>query len=141
MKDFILVCPKTAVAYNEVFRLFKNATANFGYSRPVFNGLQGLCRWLTTYYVEKPLLVATGHANERYDNYPAINADRIKDIPRTKEKIGVPITIFDYDLKNYNIIGILKGKYSKIDGEYIVGLQGVVNGKDKFTRIVIQEKG
>lgn len=140
MKQFILVCPKTAVAYNEVFRLLKKTTAFFGYSRPNFKGLEGLCRWLTTFPVPHPVLTPTGAAETKYDNYDAINCDRIKDIPRTKEKIGVPITIFDYNLKNYNIIGILKGKYSKIDGEYIVGLQGTVNGVDKFTRIVIQEK-
>lgn len=139
MKKFILVCPKTAVAYNEVFRLFKNAVVCFGYSRPNFIGLEGLCRWLTTYEVQHPVLTPKGTAETKFDNYDAINCDRIKDIPSTKEKIGVPITVFDYNLRNYKIIGILKGKFSVIDGEFIVGRQGTVEGKDKFTRVIIQE--
>lgn len=139
MKDFIIVCPKSCVAYNEVFKLFKTKTTYLGYSHPNFDKLQGLCRWLTTYYVPHTVITPNGKTGAKYDNYDAFNCDRIKVIPRTKEKIGVPITIFDYDLTSYNIIGIMKGKYSVIDGYYIVSHQGTVNGKDKFTRIIIQE--
>lgn len=76
----------------------------------------------------------------KYDNYNAAEISRIKNIPNDYyEPIGVPITIFDYDLSDWEIIGILQGEFTVID-DYVVGHQAKINGKDKYNRIIIKRK-
>ena len=81
---------------------------------------------------------------ELFDNYDAINVDRVVDIPVDYNGImGVPITFLDkYNPAQFEIIGLIAGNIkglagipSKInkDGPYI-------NGKLKYGRILIKNK-
>ena len=43
---------------------------------------------------------------QKYDNYDAINVDKTSDIPYDYDGVmGVPVTIFDYDLTDVEIVG------------------------------------
>ena len=94
------------------------------------------CIWLTTLPTSnKKKLILTKKYNSalypRYDNYNAINVDKIKDIPYDYDGVmGVPITIFQYDLDNVEIVGekTKNGKATKI------------NGKEKYRRVLIRRK-
>lgn len=70
---------------------------------------------------------------ETFDNYPAINVNSIKAIPKDYKGImGVPITILNnFNHEQFEIKGFRYGE----DGK---GLR--VNGKEKFTRVLIKNK-
>lgn len=83
---------------------------------------------------------------QKFDNYDAINVDRVKDIPNDYEGVmGVPITYFDkHNPGQYEIIGLLASGYNKEQ----VGIpklwdkreaRGVVNGKVVYSRILIKK--
>jgi hypothetical protein len=63
-----------------------------------------------------------------YDNYNAINVDKIKDIPSDYfESIGVPLTFFNtYNPSQFEVL-------DKNDGLYI-------NGSKKYVRVFIRRK-
>ena len=90
------------------------------------------CGWRTK---EKLLLVEkyTPEKYPKYDNYDAINVDRTKDIPKDYYgEMGVPITFLDkHNPKQFEIIRFRKGN----DGKDLK-----VNGKDKYTRLIIKRR-
>ena len=69
----------------------------------------------------------------KYDNYDAINLDKVSDIPVDYDGImGVPITFLDkYNPKQFEIIGLDKQFTSD-------GGRGKLNGKSKYARILIK---
>ncbi len=69
----------------------------------------------------------------KYDNYNAINIDKVKDIPMDYEGyMGVPITFMDkYNPKQFEIIKFRKGSDEK---------DLSINGKCPFSRILIKNK-
>ena len=90
---------------------------------------------LTASYYEEG---SRGVSYEKYDNYDAINVDRVKDIPNDYYGVmGVPITILEHlNPEQFAIIGC--NAYSDKD-YYGVGPL-YVNGKKKYTRVLIQRK-
>ena len=66
--------------------------------------------WFTTLHTpdKKKLVLTKKYHHElypHYDNYNAIEVSRIKNIPYDYEGVmGVPITIFDYDLDNVEVV-------------------------------------
>lgn len=111
MTDFIVVGNKNAVIYKEVFPLFKDCKVRLGYTNPYFEELRGngLTRWFVTFPVKKrPLTLTSTYDPDKYpkyDNYDAINVDRVKDIPYDYDGVmGVPITVLTYDLENFQIV-------------------------------------
>jgi hypothetical protein len=73
----------------------------------------------------------------KYDNYDAIEVSRIKDIPYDYEDImGVPITILDYNLDEFDIVG--EANHGK-DNEYDL-ITPSVDGKTIFKRVLIKIK-
>lgn len=144
MKDFLLLSCANVITYKGFFPLIKENKARAGYT---FNKTLyfetpegetkkqiGIC-WYTTFPVIHKHLVLTKTYNpqdfQTYDNYNAINVDKVKDIPIDYDGvIGVPITIFGYDLDNVEIIGdkTINGKDTKIEG------------KEKYRRILIRRK-
>lgn len=42
--------------------------------------------------------------------------------------------------KNFEIVGLLKGEFTKIDGEYILGHRPLLNGKKMYSRVLIRMK-
>jgi len=80
----------------------------------------------------------------KYDNYDAINVDKVRDIPIDYEGfMGVPITFIDkYNPNQFEIIGLIAGNIRGLagipssidkDGPYI-------NGKLRYGRVLIRKK-
>lgn len=105
--------------------------------------------WFTTLKTDnnkRKQLILTKTYNEKdyqnYDIYPAINVDKIKDIPKDYYKpIGVPLTILCYNLDDWSIIDQIN-RYSFFFTEYNTKgkLLTEINNKAKYIRIIIQRK-
>lgn len=120
-KKFLIIGNKNSINRNDVFNYLKNNQVWFGYTHPnIFNTptgttdkLQGLCRWFTNLDVNKQSekLILTKHYSPElypmYDNYRAINVDKVSEIPYDYDGImGVPITFFDhYNSDQFEILG------------------------------------
>jgi hypothetical protein len=79
----------------------------------------------------------------RYDNYDAINVDKVKDIPRDYDgAIGVPITFLDkwnpdqFEILDANLLR--QGAPLKPHG-LIKDKDGAIGGKPKYARMVIRQ--
>lgn len=130
-KKFLIIGNKNAITYKEFFPLLKENKVWIGYSSPsefdTPNGMtkkiNGLTRWFTNLDIQKrheKLILWQRYyddngnplpdADERYphyDNYAAINVDRVADIPADYKGImGVPITFMDkYNPDEFKILG------------------------------------
>lgn len=73
-----------------------------------------------------------------YDNYQAININKIKDIPVDYKGImGVPITFLDsFNPDQFEIIGI--DRYVEDNPKF--GHRFTINGKETYARILIRHK-
>ena len=158
-KGFIVVGSKNAIGYKELFPLIRSGdmfigatnTSNFITNHEylstkntfIKDGVQcakfGNISWFTSFNVHKnDYLELTKEYNEneysKYDNYDAINVDKTKDIPKDYYGVvGVPITFLDKHNQNqFEIVGFRKGD----DGKDLR-----VDGKDKFSRVLIKRKG
>ena len=126
-KDFIIVGSINAVTYKSVFPMFKAGQIRIGHttlSRFITpDGTEiSLCTipWFTTFPVDRQELELTATYNPAdyptYSNYPAINVNRVKDIPSDyNSKMGVPINfIIKHCSSQFRILDtirpILKGK-------------------------------
>ncbi|HOZ38680.1 MAG TPA: adenine-specific methyltransferase EcoRI family protein [Anaerolineaceae bacterium] len=80
-----------------------------------------------------------------YDNYDAINVNKVAEIPYDYEGVmGVPITFLDkYDPDQFKIIGLIAGNIRGLAGiPTKTGKDGpYLNGKLKYGRILIKRKG
>jgi hypothetical protein len=107
----------------------------------------GNVRWFTNLDYEKRHIDLDlydryyGHETEypKYDNYDAINVDRIKDIPKDyKGVMGVPITFVEqWNPDQFEILGNL-GSYAP-DG-YSLSSEIFINGEKIFKRILIKNR-
>jgi hypothetical protein len=112
--------------------------------------LQGLCRWFTSFpvnreiqpisFVEKDI-----SSYQKFDNYDAINVNKISEIPDNYyEPMGVPITFLDrYNPGHFKILGITYSTDRNPDIEKIRTDNkhrhvGIIKGKEKYPRIIIQ---
>lgn len=167
MRDFLIIANKNIITLKDVFPYIKNGIVKAGYTTPnnFLNGngnitttLNGLCRWLTTMPVHKEkTLTLTKTYNQidypKFDNYDAINVNRVKDIPMDYDGVmGVPISFaYDYIGGDYEIICTATGNSWKNmrdelkslnfnpDIKYGGGLgTGIVNGKPKYARVMIR---
>lgn len=188
MKDFLLIGNTNAVTYKEFFPLLKEGKAGPGYTfnkkmyfiirddateyARIEDGkkLAGVnsCAWYTTLPTpgRRKLELTKSYTPEEYptyDNYSAINVDKVKDIPYDYDGlIGVPISVMEYDLSNFEILDrencpVLNGEkiYKRLivqRGFEIVGsLKGgagpeyytygtpVVSGENKYARVLIKK--
>ena len=73
----------------------------------------------------------------KYDNYDAINVNKVKEIPMDYEGIiGVPNMIIDnLNLKQFELLG--STRYGREDG---FGKSAFVNGKETYVRLFIKRK-
>lgn len=102
----------------------------------------GFVRWFTNidvgYKPESiPLTKKFSESDyDKFDYYPAINVNRLKDIPIDYTgEIGVPITYLDrHNPDDFEIVGALK-RGTKRDNDFA---KPFVNGKEKFARLVIK---
>ena len=178
MKDFLIIANKNVITLKDVFPYVKNGIVKAGYTTPnnfldgngnITTTLNGLCRWFTTFgnigwfttmpvHKQKALkLTKTYKGNEdkypKYDNYDAINVDRVKDIPMDYDGVmGVPLGYLDNQIEGYEVIwqasgnswknapGILKSIGFDETMKYGGGLgTAILNGKPKYTRIMIRK--
>ena len=173
-KKFLILGDQNAITYKEIFKLIKENKLWLGYDnggtkwfqvpddydittesrKKIVNGVKyfsmGRILWFTnldtTKRHEKLDLYKKYTPKEypKYDNYDAINVNKVVDIPDDYTGyMGVPITFVDkYNPEQFEIIGLIAGNIrglagipSKIDkdGPYM-------NGKLKYGRILIRNR-
>ena len=158
-KQFLIIGSKNAITYKEFFPLLRDNKAWLGYN--VSNGTMYFVQedltekgvssfWYTTLEHDKrnEEIILFKKYNETdypyFDNYNAINIDKIKDIPcNYKGWMGVPITFMNkYNPKQFEIFGIMN------TGEENIGIRlpntphgrPVVKGKEKYLRILVRNR-
>ena len=127
-KKFLILGNQTAISFKEVFPFLKENKIWIGASRKSVSfktsfSLEpkkfGNIRWFTNLklnYKVKPLDLSRNHYTPekypKYDNYDAINVDKVADIPCDYPGImGVPITFMDkYCPEQFEIVGISSGR-------------------------------
>ena len=152
MVDFLVIGPRNSLTYNSVFELIKDGDVGFGWNRVSDfdnNNNSVKCRWfsnISDYYPPKLVLSKRyDDGYKKFDNYDAINIDRIKDIPGDyMGLIGVPITFLDsYNKRQFDIVGFLNNG-CRLDENGLQGNNGIqmtlVGGVCKYFRILIKKK-
>ncbi|HAW33697.1 MAG TPA: modification methylase [Alphaproteobacteria bacterium] len=171
-KKFIIIGNKNSITYKEIFKLIKENRLWLGYRNinkdmwlmlpddeqnfeKIENGKKIkhiMACWLTnietTKRYEEVILYKkyTPEEYPKYDNYDAINVDKVADIPADYDGVmGVPITFLDkYNPNQFSLIGTtdrggdgflddIKLPHSRYDAP-------VVNGKGLYKRLIIQRK-
>lgn len=150
-KRFLVIGNKNAITYKEVFPLFKENKVWWGVTNPdlfkdvtgnITNKTKGLSRWYTNLdHIKrhKGIKLDLGYKYEgyekdypKYDNYDAINVNKISQIPFDYNGvIGVPISFLDkYCPEQFEIIKFRKGNDNK---------DLSINGKCPYFRILIKK--
>jgi hypothetical protein len=162
-KKFLIIGNQNAIAYKGIFSLMKENKIWLGYTHPEKfivpddyeqrefrswrdeNGVNwrslGNACWFTNLDISKRheeiILYKSYNPDEypKYDNYDAINVDKIKDIPMDYDGVmGVPVTFMDkYNPDQFEIIG----------NEYDLNIdkgRGYIKGKRMYSRIFIKNK-
>lgn len=171
-KKFLIIGSLNAITYKEIFKLIKENRLWLGYgfqagnaffttphfkdfAKGVYDEETGLVKfrnitWFTNLDITKrhEALILYKKYNPQeyptYDNYDAINVDKVADIPMDYAgAMGVPITFLDkYNPEQFEIIdglnrySILDGPTEETRGKYLAQ----VNGKPCYVRIVIKNK-
>ena len=151
-KKFLIIGNKNAITYKEIFPLLKDDEVWIGCTN-VKEFLQpdgsikkfGNIGWFTNLDVEKrheKLILwksYTPYEYPKYDNYEAINVNKVSEIPCDYDGVmGVPITFMDsYNPEQFEIIGL--DRYT-VPKEFLVGGRVAINGKPKYARILIRRK-
>ena len=167
-KKFIIIGNQNAVTYKEIFTLIKENKMWLGYKngdmefkvpdyyekketrfRQDENGQRwrsfGNICWFTNLDIGKKhedLILYKKYYSEyysMYDNYDAINVDKVKEIPMDyKGAMGVPITFLDkYNPEQFEILGIDRPLVEEINGKVS---RFIIDGKEIYARIVIRNK-
>lgn len=133
-KQFLIIGSQNAFTYKEIFKIIKENRIWTGYNMvKQFNQPDGSIKkfgnicWFTNMMTNKrnEEIVLTKKYNTtdypKYDNYNAINVDKVVNIPMDYyEEMGVPITFIDkYNPNQFEIIGGFNG-YAECD--YVHGL-------------------
>ena len=172
-KKFLIVGHQNAITYREIFKLLKedkiwlgNYAGDMSFKVPAtyperntrfwidesgqkWRSMGNTC-WFTNLNIKKreeKLVLYKKYSKEEfpfYDNYNAINVDKVAEIPIDYGGyMGVPITFLDKHNKNqFEIHGIMN------TGEANEGIRlantphgrPVVNGKEKYLRVIITNK-
>ena len=132
-KKFVIIGNKNAITYKEFFPLLKENKVWLGYGQPskfldgngkITSQVQGLCRWFTNIDISKRheevilYLEYSPNMYDNYDNYLAININKVTDIPYDYDGImGVPITFLDkYNPDQFEIVGLLNSSSEELAG-------------------------
>lgn len=156
-KDFIIVGNLLSVINKDLFGFIKDNTIKLGYTQHnknmIFvngdNTYKIKARWFTNFDITQNYselkMSKKYNADEypKFDNYNAINVDKMKDIPCDYfDLMGVPVTFLDYyNPKEFEIIDGIS-RYSLLNEETIKQKQYLsnVSGKSKFFRIIVKRK-
>lgn len=165
-KKFIIIGHQNAITYKEIFPLIKDNKLwlGYGFKRNCAHFVnnhyedyasdadhkEGMIRvsgiaWYTNIDTDKrheELILVQKYSPEMhptYDNYDAINVDKVVDIPYDYSgAMGVPITFMDkYNPDQFEILGNL-GSYAP-DGYSLAGAI-YVNGQKIYKRILIRNR-
>lgn len=178
-KNFLILGDQNAITYKETFRLIKENKVWLGYDnngtkwfqvpmdydiptesrKKIENGIKyfsmGRIVWFTnldTIKRHQELTLYKKYTPEEYldyDNYEAINVDKVSDIPMNyKGVMGVPITFLDkYNPNQFEIIGQTHSGDASPEVETLRRdpdhrHRGIVHGenKEKYARILIRNK-
>lgn len=158
-KKFLIIGNKNAITYKDFFPLLKDNKVWIGYNNvKSFIQLDGSIKkfgnigWYTNLEIEKrheKLILNkkyTPKEYSNYDNYLAINVNKVIDIPYDYNGvIGVPITFLDkYNPDDFEILGADEAEGKGLsNGLYIQGSkykQCYANGKRIYKRIFIRKK-
>lgn len=173
MKKFLIIGTLNSITYKEVFPLIKENKIWLGVSKGSMDFIvsdssdtKKFCNtlWVTNLDHQKhhiPLELHK-HYNEeeypKYDNYDAINVDRVKDIPFDYDGVmGVPITFLDkYNPNQFEIIGVFNNykecdyelgficgspmEYIRKNGKVNILKLPFINKMGKYKRILIKRK-
>ena len=170
-KKFVIIGHQNAITYKEIFKLIKENKIWLGHG---FKGgathfinkhyedyasagdhKQGMIRvsgvvWVTNLYTTKrheDLIFYKKYVPDeyqKYDNYDAINVNKVADIPMDYDGVmGVPITFIDkFNPDQFEIIGLIAGNIKGMAG--IVSSSGkdgpYIDGKLKYGRILIRNR-
>lgn len=171
-KKFLIVGNQNAITYKEIFELIKENKIWLGYDNggtkwfkvPKHYEIKTKTRikevkgekyfsmgnvvWFTNLETTKRFdeLVLWKEYNPEefpnYDNYNAINVDKVSEIPKDFYGVmGVPITFIDkYNPNQFKLIGIMNTGEENIGVRYENTEHGrpLVNGIEKYLRILIQ---
>ena len=155
-KGFIVVGSKNAITYKDVFPLFMKDKMFIGVTIPndfitplgETKKINGLSRWFTSFNVRENgyshLTKEYSSLNyPKYDNYDAINVNKVKDIPKDYDGVmGVPITFLDkYSPKQFEIIGCSYDYGRPIGWDKNIDMSVSVNGENIYKRLLIKRKG
>lgn len=161
-KKFLVIGNSGAVTYEEIFKLIKDGKIYLGLTYPK-EFVQpdksikkfGNIGWFTNLEIKKkpniPILIKKYNPKDypQYDNYSAINVNKVKDIPYDYQGVmGVPITILGLQYSDgyvhlldemsnemrYEMIGKLNHKHPPYDFG-----KALLNGKELYTRILIKK--
>lgn len=166
-KEFLIIGDLNWVTYKEIFPLLRNNEIWLGY-----NGVKefyqpdgsikkfGNKLWFTNLDIQKrheKIILWNEYSEEefpKYDNYDAINVNKVKYIPKNYDGVmGVPITFLNtHNPNQFEIIMLANGNartnndsvllksvgYIPTDGDK--GGLGLVNGKRQYARILIRRK-
>lgn len=166
-KKFIIIGNQNAITYKEIFSLIKENKIWLGYKSgdmafqvPDYyemretrswrdeNGKNwrslGNACWFTNLDHSKrhePLILWKTYTPEEYphyDNYDAINVNKVIDIPIDFDgAMGVPVTFLDkYNPEQFEIVGL--DRYVEDNPNY--GKRFTLNGKETYARILIKHK-
>jgi len=174
-KNFLIIGNQNAVTYKEVFTLIRENKIWLGYRNgdmefkvpnyyeeratrfrqdkdgQKWRSLGNIC-WFTNLDIKKRhedlILYKTYNENEYplYDNYEAINVNKVAEIPMDyKKAMGVPITFFSkYNPKQFELISSndikTNDKIPFKEHGLIKDKDGTINGKPTYVRIVIKHK-
>jgi len=161
-KKFLIIGNKNALTFKEIFPLIKNNKIWLGYHSPcnfTYKGVPtkkvaGLTRWYTNLEnSRRNELINTGKQYRgfedmypQYDNYDAINVDKVSDIPMDYDGVmGVPITFLDkYNPNQFEIMGATesegKGFSNGLWNEQSHITQPLINQEKRFKRLFIKFK-
>lgn len=172
-KKFIVVGNQNAITYKEIFELLKTNKIWLGFNNgdmsfrvpdyykerttrfwidkegQKWRSLGNIC-WFTNLDISKRhedlLLYRKYSADDypKYDNYDAINIDKVADIPVDYfGYMGVPITFMDkYNPEQFELYGIMNtGEINEgIRYENTPHGRPIINGVEKYLRIIIKKK-
>ena len=156
-KQCLIIGNKNAFTYKEIFKMIKENKIWVGYTQPkdfrledgsIAKKINGLARWFTNLTVNKSNeeLVLTKTYNPidypKYDNYDAIEVSKVVNIPKDYDGVmGVPITFIDkYNPDQFEILGCSKSYGRPKEWDTNINMIPVVNGKEKYMRILIRRK-
>ena len=148
-KKFVIIGSLNAISYKEVFKYIKDNKIGLGYSNGAKTFITsegkeqkfGNIGWYTNLDISKRhenLILYKNYTPDefpKYDNYDAINVDKVANIPCDYNNVmGVPITFLDkYNPEQFEIIG----------NEYDLNIEkgrGYIKGKRMYSRIFIRRK-